>query len=90
MLMSNASYMCSDTLKAFEKSLRLPQGSDDVDILAIYMCPGNGSEVTFKLSNQVQSLKESVSISGWFVFVFVFFFFIFKACSALLYITITK
>ncbi|KAK4826460.1 hypothetical protein QYF61_009187 [Mycteria americana] len=60
MLMSNASYICNDMFTMFEKTLRLPQGSDDIDILAIYMCPGNGSEVTFKLSNQVQSLKESV------------------------------
>ncbi|XP_019327449.1 PREDICTED: ATP-binding cassette sub-family A member 13 [Aptenodytes forsteri] len=60
MLMSNASYMCNDVLRVFEKTLRLPQGSDDIDILAVYVCPGNGSEVTFKLSNQVQSLKESV------------------------------
>ncbi|XP_009882105.1 PREDICTED: ATP-binding cassette sub-family A member 13 [Charadrius vociferus] len=59
-LMSNASYTCNDVLTMFEKTLRLPQGSDDIDILAIYLCPGNGSEVTFKLSNQVQSLKESV------------------------------
>ncbi|PKU47979.1 atp-binding cassette sub-family a member 13 [Limosa lapponica baueri] len=60
MLMSNASYICSDVLKMLEKTLRLPQGSDDIDILAIYVCPGNGSEVTFKLSDRVQSLKESV------------------------------
>ncbi|KAM4685389.1 ATP-binding cassette sub-family A member 13 isoform 4-T7 [Amazona ochrocephala] len=60
MLMSNASYVCNDLLTVFEKTLRLPQGSDDIDILAIYMCPGNGSEVAFKLSNQLQSLKESV------------------------------
>ncbi|XP_014796249.1 PREDICTED: ATP-binding cassette sub-family A member 13 [Calidris pugnax] len=60
MLMSNASYICSDVLKMLEKTLRLPQGSDDIDISAIYMCPDNGSEVTFKLSDQVQSLKESV------------------------------
>ncbi|KAM7122042.1 ATP-binding cassette sub-family A member 13 [Ciconia maguari] len=60
MLMSNASYICNDMLTMFEKTLRLPRGSDDIDILATYMCPGNGSEVTFKLSNQVQSLKESV------------------------------
>ncbi|OPJ76455.1 hypothetical protein AV530_016136 [Patagioenas fasciata monilis] len=59
MLMSNASYICNDVLKMFEKTLRLPQGSDDIDILAIYVCPGNGSEVMFKLSNQVQSLNES-------------------------------
>ncbi|XP_057284756.1 ATP-binding cassette sub-family A member 13 [Pezoporus wallicus] len=60
MLMSNASYVCNDLLTMFEKTLRLPQGSDDIGILAIYMCPGNGSEVTFKLGNQLQSLKESV------------------------------
>ncbi|KAM6375906.1 ATP-binding cassette sub-family A member 13 [Alca torda] len=60
MLMSNASYICDDVLRTFEKTLRLPQGSDDIDILAIYGCPGNGSEVTFKLSNQVKSLRESV------------------------------
>ncbi|KAM9024213.1 ATP-binding cassette sub-family A member 13 [Ara ararauna] len=60
MLMSNASYVCNDLLTMFEKTLRLPQGSDNIDILAIYMCPGNGSEVTFKLSTQLQSLKESV------------------------------
>ncbi|XP_030333996.1 ATP-binding cassette sub-family A member 13 isoform X5 [Strigops habroptila] len=60
MLMSSASYVCNDLLTMFEKTLRLPQGSDGIDILAIYMCPGNGSEVTFKLSNQLQSLKESV------------------------------
>lgn len=53
-------------LTMFEKTLRLPQGSNDIDVLAIYMCPGNGSEVTSKLSNQVQSLKESVSISEFF------------------------
>lgn len=66
MLVSNASYICNDVLTMFEKNLRLPQGSDDIDVLAIYLCPGNGSEVTFKLSNQVQSLKESVSISEFF------------------------
>ncbi|KAM9227951.1 ATP-binding cassette sub-family A member 13 [Leptosomus discolor] len=60
MLISNASYICNDVLTMLEKTLRLPQGSDDIDILAIYMCPGNGSEVNFKLNNQVQSLKESV------------------------------
>ncbi|XP_064909492.1 ATP-binding cassette sub-family A member 13 [Columba livia] len=60
MLMSSASYICNDVLKMFEKTLRLPQGSDDIDILAIYVCPGNGSEVMFKLSNQVQSLNESI------------------------------
>lgn len=64
--MSSASYICNDVLKMFEKTLRLPQGSDDIDILAIYVCPGNGSEVMFKLSNQVQSLNESVSISEFF------------------------
>lgn len=58
--------MCNDVLRVFEKTLRLPQGSDDIDILAIHVCPGNGSELTFKLSNQVQSLKESVSISEFF------------------------
>ncbi|XP_040443957.1 ATP-binding cassette sub-family A member 13 isoform X2 [Falco naumanni] len=60
MLMSNASYICNDMLTMFEKTLRLPQSSDNIDILAIHMCPGNGSEVTFRLSTQVQSLKESV------------------------------
>lgn len=65
--MSNASYICNDVLKMFEKTLRLPQGSDDIDILAIYVCPGNGSEVMFKLSNQIQSLNESVSISEFFL-----------------------
>jgi len=64
--MSNASYTCNEVLTMLEKTLRLPQGSDDIDILAIYMCPGNGSEVAFKLSNQVQSLKESVSTSETF------------------------
>lgn len=64
--MSSASSICNDVLKMFEKTLRLPQGSDDIDILAIYVCPGNGSEVMFKLSNQVQSLNESVSISEFF------------------------
>ncbi|XP_074755573.1 ATP-binding cassette sub-family A member 13 isoform X1 [Athene noctua] len=59
-LMSNASYICNDVLTVFEDTLRLPQGSVDIDILAIYACPGNSSEVTFKLNNQVQSLKESV------------------------------
>lgn len=63
--MSNASYVCNDLLTMFEKTLRLPQGSDGIDILAIYMCPGNGSEVTFKLGNQLQSLKESVSSSDF-------------------------
>ncbi|KAM6210177.1 ATP-binding cassette sub-family A member 13-like [Sarcoramphus papa] len=60
MLISNASYICNDVLTMFEKTLRVPQSSDDIDILAIYVCPGNGSEVAFKLNNQVQSLKESV------------------------------
>lgn len=48
MLMSNASYVCNDVLTMFEKTMRLPQGSDNIDVLAIYMCCGNGSEVTFK------------------------------------------
>lgn len=61
--MRNASYICHDVLTMFEKTLRLPQGSDDIDILAIYMCPGNDSEVMFNLSNQVQSLNESVSLN---------------------------
>lgn len=64
--MSNASYVCNDVLTMFEKTMRLPQGSDNIDVLAIYMCCGNGSEVTFKWSNLIQSLKESVSISEFF------------------------
>lgn len=64
--MSNASYICNDVLTIFEKTLRLPQGSDDIDILAKCICPGNGSEMTFKLSNMIQSLKESVSIYEFF------------------------
>lgn len=75
MLISNTSYVCDDVLTMFEKALQLPRGSDITDVLAIHVCPDSDSEVAFKLSNQVQSLKEAVSISE---------FFSFKACSALL------
>lgn len=63
MLMSNTSYVCDDVLTMFEKALQLSPGSDIVDVLVIHVCPGNDSEVDFMLSNQVQSLKEAVSIS---------------------------
>nr|XP_047932357.1 ATP-binding cassette sub-family A member 13 [Anser cygnoides] len=60
MLISNTSYVCDDVLTMFEKALQLPRGSDITDVLAIHVCPDSDSEVAFKLSNQVQSLKEAV------------------------------
>lgn len=77
MLMSNSSYVCDDVLTIFGKALRHPQISDTTDNLAIYMCTGNDSEVAFKQSNQLQSLREAVSISEFFLFKF------FTDCSAL-------
>ncbi|XP_048796564.1 ATP-binding cassette sub-family A member 13 [Lagopus muta] len=60
MLMSNSSYVCADVLTMFGKALRHPQISDTTDNLAIYMCTGNDSEVAFKQSNQLQSLRKAV------------------------------
>lgn len=81
MLMSNTSYVCADVLTMFGKALRHPQISDNTDNLAIYMCTGNDSKVAFKQSNQLQSLREAVSISE----------FLFKFClQCLIYIGITK
>ncbi|XP_021242061.1 ATP-binding cassette sub-family A member 13 [Numida meleagris] len=60
MLMSNTPYVCADVFTMLGKTLRHPQGSDTTDNLAIYMCTGNDSEVAFKQSNQLHSLRQAV------------------------------
>lgn len=60
--MSNASYICEDLLTVFEKALQLPPNSEVIDVLARFVCHYNNSNEAFKLSSQIQSIKESVSI----------------------------
>ncbi|XP_050793593.1 ATP-binding cassette sub-family A member 13 [Gopherus flavomarginatus] len=59
-LMSNMSCTCQDLLTMFEKTVQLPQDLKVRDILAGFMCHHNYPNETFKLSNQIQSVKESV------------------------------
>ncbi|XP_019373948.1 PREDICTED: ATP-binding cassette sub-family A member 13 [Gavialis gangeticus] len=58
--MSNASYICEDLLTVFEKALQLPPNSEVIDVLARFVCHYNNSNEAFKLSSQIQSIKESV------------------------------
>ncbi|TFK08948.1 stanniocalcin-1 [Platysternon megacephalum] len=59
-LMSNMSCTCQDLLTMFEKAVQLPQDLKVRDILAGFVCHHNYPNETFKLSNQIQSVKESV------------------------------
>ncbi|KAH1177253.1 hypothetical protein KIL84_010955, partial [Mauremys mutica] len=59
-LMSNMSCTCQDLLTMFEKAVQLPQDLKVRDILAGFVCHHNYPNETFKLSNQIQSIKESV------------------------------
>ncbi|XP_026509884.1 ATP-binding cassette sub-family A member 13-like [Terrapene carolina triunguis] len=59
-LMSNMSCTCQDLLTMFEKAVQLPQDLKVRDILAGFLCHHNYPNETFKLSNQIQSVKESV------------------------------
>ncbi|KAG6938796.1 ATP binding cassette subfamily A member 13, partial [Chelydra serpentina] len=59
-LMSNMSCTCQDLLTMFEKAVQLPQDLKVRDILAGFVCHHNYPNETFKLSNQIHSVKESV------------------------------
>ncbi|CAM5092065.1 unnamed protein product [Eretmochelys imbricata] len=59
-LMSNMSCTCQDLFTMFEKAVQLPQDLKVREILAGFVCHQNYPNETFELSNQIQSIKESV------------------------------
>ncbi|XP_062980238.1 ATP-binding cassette sub-family A member 13 [Elgaria multicarinata webbii] len=61
-LMNDVPYACKADVTAFEKNFGLPQDSKVRNVLEVFMCHKNHSNVSSKLRERIQLIEESVQL----------------------------